>query len=821
LGCGDVTNPDSNGLLPDVDQAAHFLALLDEGAGDFCFQTFDDLKSRKSKALAGIRFGPLERWAGFLASMNQQGAGVFVTVNETDGRGRKLDNIIRIRAVWHEEDIPCGKTFPLEPHLLIESSPGKFHRYWFVDDLNPADFAGIMERMIRDYGSDPNVKDTARVLRLPGFYHQKDPAAPFRSRIISESGGLPYPAARLLSAFPPLLPAAIPATASKADPCNDGGAKALVAELASRAAGRTHNDPRKGRHTQILWLGYECAQRGVPIGYARYAVKCFANLMRDTDSTGKVEDINLAAELTAFKKSWAKGAKAAPKPPRPFPPGNPPAPPLALVGVSRQGFEAELEAAGNDVDQVLRISAAIQLSPLHQAEIELLLKRAGKAIGVSIMALRKPRKHDPPGGGFGNNGQPPADKSPGSYPQRDGWERGLIEKPRGGLEDCRENVFLILSRHPEWQGIIGWNEFTRRVEKTVPTPFGSLVGEWKIGDDYETGLWLAQHCNLLLRSEATIMAGVAMCADKNKFHPPRDWLESLPVFDGVDRLEHFIADCVGCENSEYIQLIGKYFMIGIIARIYMPGCPMQYMPILEGKQGMGKSSLWRALGGDWFQDTPLKLGDKDAYMQLTGTLIYEIAELDAFNKAESTMVKGFITQENDRFREPYGRRPIDNPRQCVFVGTTNHGEYLKDTTGNRRMWPIKAVDINLDLIKALRPLLFAEALHRFNAGERWHPSRKEEREHFMPEQDYRRIVDPWLYPLQDWLDDVDQRLSNEFTVTDLLMGALKVELNKIDGNRSMATRIGNIMMEIGWERKRRLRNRRKETVYERPKIEQS
>ncbi len=419
--------------------------------------------------------------------------------------------------------------------------------------------------------------------------------------------------------------------------------------------------------------------------------------------------------------------------------------------------------------------------------------------------------------GLGNNesSPPPADATNSAYRHREAWESGLIEKPRGGIEDCRENVYLILSRHPAWAGVIGWNDFTRRVEKTRTTPFGSPPGEWKVADDYELGLWLAQHCALLIKSEGTIMAGVAMCADKNKFHPPRDWVLSLPPWDGIDRVENFIADCVGCDNSRYIQLVGKYFMIGVIARIFKPGCQMQYMPILEGAQGLWKSKLWKILGGEWFQDTPLKLGDKDAYMQLTGTLIYEIAEMDSFNKAESTAVKGFITQENDRFREPYGRRPVDNPRQCVFVGTTNHSEYLKDTTGNRRFWPIRAVNIDLDLMKTMRPLLFAEALHRFNAGERWHPSRSEEREFFMPEQDARRIVDPWLYPLQDWLEDIDQRLMKDFTVSDILLGALKVELNKIDGNRGMATRIGNLMSELGWVRKRRSYGRR-DWAYIRP-----
>jgi len=396
------------------------------------------------------------------------------------------------------------------------------------------------------------------------------------------------------------------------------------------------------------------------------------------------------------------------------------------------------------------------------------------------------------------------------------WQLGLIEKGRGGLEDCRENVFLILSRHPDWVGVIGFNEFTYRVEKRKTTPFGSPPGEWKTSDDYEVGLWMVRHCKLLIHSESSIVAGVAMVAEKNKFHPPREWLESLPAWDGVNRLDHYLVDCVGCDNSVYMQMIGRFFMIGLIARLYRPGCAMQYMPVLEGNQGIGKSTLWRVLGGEWFQESPFKLGDKDAFMQINGALIYEIAEMDSFNKAESTLVKAFITQQNDRYREPYARRPVDRPRQCVFVGTTNHGEYLKDTTGNRRFWPIKARHINIELMEQLRPLLFAEALHRFNAGERWHPTREEENAYFVPEQDSRRIVDPWLYPLQDWLDDTDQRFINEFTTADILCGCFKVEISKIDGNRGMAMRIGNLIAEIdGWERKRRASGRR-EWVYVRP-----
>lgn len=301
-------------MPPEIDltQAERYLAILDEEAESFIFQTFDDLKSRKDRWLARIKIGDFNQCSSFLQDMNRRGAGVFVTVNESDGKGRKLENITRIRAIWHEEDTPCGKDFPLEPHLVIESSPGKFHRYWRVDGLPPQDFSGVMARMIRDYGSDPNVKDIARVLRLPGFLHQKDPDRPFRVRIVSESGGFPYSAEAILKAFPPLFHDQAPAV-GKPETLPDGAVKSLVAELSSRAARRTHEDPTKGRHSQILWLGRECAYRGLPIDYADYAVTVFARLMRQTDTAGKAVQIHMESEIRAFKDAYAKGLQN-PKP---------------------------------------------------------------------------------------------------------------------------------------------------------------------------------------------------------------------------------------------------------------------------------------------------------------------------------------------------------------------------------------------------------------------------------------------------------------------------------------------------------------------------
>src|SRR5262249_52999348 len=162
-----TTSPNRNSLC-------FFLKLLDPTAGCFTFQTFDDDRARKNPALTRIVKSPPPA-RDELKKLNKQSAGVFVTINETDGTGRKSENIARIRAVWQEDDDGFDGAFPLHPSMVVETSPGHFHRYWLVaDDLTAdqpgrADFAAVMERMVTSYGSDKNAKDITRVLRVPGY----------------------------------------------------------------------------------------------------------------------------------------------------------------------------------------------------------------------------------------------------------------------------------------------------------------------------------------------------------------------------------------------------------------------------------------------------------------------------------------------------------------------------------------------------------------------------------------------------------------------------------------------------------------------------
>lgn len=327
-------------LAPDWSEAERFLAWLDEEAEGFTFQVFDDLKGRKLAGLAQIRHGSLETHGAELARAQAHGAGVFVTVNATDGRGRRLANIVRVRAVWAEIDHGLPASWPLAPHAIIESSPGKYHVYWQVEGLSPADFAGVMARLVADYGSDPNAKDLARVLRVPGFWHLKDPARPFQVRIVSLEACLPYPADVLLAAFPPAAAPQPPRGEAPPTDLSVDGFRALVSELASKAAKRTHEMPTLGRHAMVLWLGRECAHRGIPVDVGAFAVARFAELMRPCDTTGVVCGMNVENELKAFHDAHARGLLDPPEKRRNGMPRPVSVLPSALVSeVSAAGFD--------------------------------------------------------------------------------------------------------------------------------------------------------------------------------------------------------------------------------------------------------------------------------------------------------------------------------------------------------------------------------------------------------------------------------------------------------------------------------------------------
>ena len=183
--------------------------------------------------------------------------------------------------------------------------------------------------------------------------------------------------------------------------------------------------------------------------------------------------------------------------------------------------------------------------------------------------------------------------------------------------------------------------------------------------------------------------------------PLRTW---LPRYLGADT------------DPEYLDAVGTAFLVSAVARIYEPGCQADHMLVFSGGQGIGKTRATQILGWPWTTDSVPDLHSKDSAIHLQGVWLVEMAELAALRKSEIESTKAFISRRVDRFRPPYGKRTVEIPRQCVFVGTTNEATYLKDPTGNRRFWPVQIANVDFATLEKGRDKLWAEAVELYRQG---------------------------------------------------------------------------------------------------------
>ncbi|AZE46983.1 DNA primase, phage associated [Pseudomonas chlororaphis] len=380
-------------------------------------------------------------------------------------------------------------------------------------------------------------------------------------------------------------------------------------------------------------------------------------------------------------------------------------------------------------------------------------------------------------------------------PAAGGWKDQLARTENGSLIAHMQNVELILGNDERWSGVIGFSAFSSKIVKLRAAPYGGGVGDWADIDDMLVMKWLAQQYNLRVKSTHVIEA-VSVVAHDHAFHPVRDYLNGLE-WDRVPRLGSWLTDVMGVAPTEYSSKVGKRWMVSAVGRVMKPGCKADSVMILEGAQGAGKSTAMSILGGEWFMDTPFALGDKDGFQAIRGKWIVELGELDSFNKAESTKAKQFFSASTDTYRESYGRRTMDVPRQCVFVGTTNQDEYLKDATGNRRYWPVACTKVELELLRQIRDQLWAEAMFCYLSGDIWWVNR-DESPLFAEAQEERFVVDEWEGPILTWLEE--SQIGETATGTDILSGALKLDFGHWGKPEQM--RVGAIMHRLGWRKVR-------------------
>ncbi|MFJ4137880.1 VapE domain-containing protein [Pseudomonas fragi] len=380
-------------------------------------------------------------------------------------------------------------------------------------------------------------------------------------------------------------------------------------------------------------------------------------------------------------------------------------------------------------------------------------------------------------------------------PAAGGWKDQLARTENGSLIAHMQNVELILGNDERWAGVITFSAFSSKIVKLRTPPYGGGTGDWGDIDDIRVMKWLAQQYNLRVKASSVIEA-VSVVAHDNSFHPVRNYLNKLE-WDRVPRLDTWLTTVMGVAQSGYSAKVGKRWMISAVARVMRPGCKADSVMILEGGQGEGKSTAMSILGGDWFMDTPFALGDKDGFQAIRGKWIIELGELDSFNKAESTKAKQFFSASTDTYRESYGRRTNDVPRQCVFVGTTNQDEYLKDATGNRRYWPVACTKVDLEQLREIRDQLWAEAMFCYKADEIWWVNR-DETAMFSEAQDERFVVDEWEGPILTWLEE--SQIGETTSGSEVLASALKLDFGHWGKPEQM--RVGAIMHRLGWRRVR-------------------
>ncbi|MCU7845318.1 MAG: virulence-associated E family protein [Candidatus Thiodiazotropha sp. (ex Monitilora ramsayi)] len=401
------------------------------------------------------------------------------------------------------------------------------------------------------------------------------------------------------------------------------------------------------------------------------------------------------------------------------------------------------------------------------------------------------------------------------------WFRGLDRTEGGVIKQHLANLETILLNDFRWNGVLAYCDFSYRIIMRQDPPLQSQAGEWTDADAARLRAWFHRSYRMQPPPRTEIVDAILIASQRHRFHPVREYLEKLR-WDKKPRLLGWLRSAFdAADNRDYLAVVGEKFLIGAVARVMRPGCKMDNVLILEGEQGRGKSTAVAILFGDWFSDAPLPIGDKDGYQMIQGVWGAELAELDSFNKAETTAAKAFFSQRRDRYRPSYGHNAQDFPRQTIFIGTTNQDEYLKDYSGNRRYWPVKCRDVDTEWLTEHRDQLWAEAMVRFNDGQTWWVFDDAQRKLVEEQQDSRLQRDPWEDRLMEFLST---NTAQYFSSYILLTEAIALDAAHIQ--RAHQNRLAPIMKSLGWVKNRKLLpdpmkidKKRQQWIYVRPKAD--
>ena len=301
------------------------------------------------------------------------------------------------------------------------------------------------------------------------------------------------------------------------------------------------------------------------------------------------------------------------------------------------------------------------------------------------------------------------------------WLRMLEVDKRGRITNTTNNAFIIMTHDPTLKDSIGYNSMTEAVTALGALPWNASTEERAWTDIDDSGLRMYIEHAYGVSGSQRVLDALNSASMAHAYHPVQDYLTGLPAWDGVPRIDTLLIDLLGAEDTPYVRAVTRKTLVAAVARAMVPGIKYDYMTVLVGPQGCGKSTFCRWLGGKWFNDSVTLVGTKDSYEQLQYSWIVEIGELAAARRSDIETLKMFISATSDSFRAAYARRTRTVQRGCVFIGTTNSDVFLRDSTGNRRFWPVQlrggnGVKTVAMMTEELRQQVLAEALTAWRSG---------------------------------------------------------------------------------------------------------
>lgn len=406
--------------------------------------------------------------------------------------------------------------------------------------------------------------------------------------------------------------------------------------------------------------------------------------------------------------------------------------------------------------------------------------------------------------------------SPGAGKRKSNWEAMLLRAPKGLPFGHEQNVIIALTHALEWDGALGFDEFQQKVTLHRPPPWdsnASFIAGKAVPEDFDVRVaaWCQGH--FINTNPSIAYRAIGVVARERRYHPVKDYLGALE-WDRRPQLDAWASYYLGVEDSPYARAVAARWMISAVARIYRPGVKADHVLVLEGSQGLLKSTALRVLGEPWYTDEISDLGSKDAAMQTAGIWIIEISELASMSHGQVGKIKDFLTRTTDRFRPPYGRSVVEQPRQCVFAGSVNLDQYLHDETGARRFWPLGCVRIDVKALQHDRDQLWAEAKMRYEAGNSWWLHEPGLIGDAADEQEGRRQADPWQAKIEDYTQGKPY-----VTVREILYSCLRVgadQYGAIDVSKWQqrdANRVAACLRALKWKREQVRDGKKREWVY--------